>query len=255
MRTAAIEEIADLVITAGEIMLRNGAETSRIEQTMQHIAQGAGVSCVETFVIPTGIFITVANGQNRSLTTMRRIQERTTNLDRIAKVNELSRRLATGQVSCQDGIAILQRISRERTGFSWKFATLASGIIGASYALLLQGGAGEMILAFTAAALARVIAHAAACLPGLRFTFTYEFFSAMAAATIGVSAAQLWPTLNRDIIVVGGILPLVPGVAITNAISDIIAGDLLSGMSRGLEAVLTSAAVAMGVIIVLSQTG
>lgn len=50
-------------------------------------------------------------------------------------------------------------------------------------------------------------------------------------------------------------MPLVPGVAITNAIRDIIAGDLLSGISRGAEAALTSMAVAMGVVIILAVAG
>ncbi len=94
------------------------------------------------------------------------------------------------------------------------------------------------------------MAHVVSRLQGVQFTF--EFLGALAAAALGSAAHYLWPQLSRDLIVIGGIMPLVPGMAITNAIRDVIAGDLLSGTSRGLEAALTSAAVAMGVVIVLA---
>ena len=42
-------------------------------------------------------------------------------------------------------------------------------------------------------------------------------------------------------------MPLVPGVAITNAIRDIMAGDFLSGTARVVEAVLIAVAIASGV--------
>lgn len=74
----------------------------------------------------------------------------------------------------------------------------------------------------------------------------------MTAALMGMQFHYLWPALSPDIVVVGGVMPLVPGVAITNAIRDVIAGDLLSGLSRGLEAALTAVAVSMGVVIILA---
>ena len=42
-------------------------------------------------------------------------------------------------------------------------------------------------------------------------------------------------------------MPLVPGVAITNAVFDTLHGDYLSGTARMLEAFVTAAAVAMGI--------
>ncbi len=53
-----LEQIMEITILAGGIMLRNGAETSRVEATMGHIARSLGASEVECFVIPTGIFLT-----------------------------------------------------------------------------------------------------------------------------------------------------------------------------------------------------
>ena len=43
---------------------------------------------------------------------------------------------------------------------------------------------------------------------------------------------------HLDPIIIGSIMPLVPGVAITNAIRDTIQGDLVAGNSRATEAFL-----------------
>jgi uncharacterized membrane protein YjjP (DUF1212 family) len=248
-----LDQVLTLAILAGEVMLKNGAETSRVEETMVHIGRACGAVKVESFVIPTGVFLTVTDREGRSVTTMRRVRDRTTNLDRIAKVNELSRRLADQRMNYQDARSILERIARERTGYSWGPSMAASGVVGAG-AAILQDAAGvpEVVAAFSAAAVVRYIAHVITRLKGVQFMF--EFCGAMAAALIGQLVHMAWPHLNRDIIIIGGIIPLVPGVAITNAIRDIIAGDLLSGLSRGSEAALTAGAVAMGVVIVLAAS-
>ena len=245
-----LEDIVRLAVLAGEVLLRNGAETSRAEETMYHIARACGADKAECFVIPTGVFLTVTDVSGRPLTTMRRIKDRTINLDRIAKVNELSRRLADSRIDHAEAMALLGRIAKERTGFSLLPSMVASGLVGGCFAVLQDGGAGELAAALLTAMTVRYIAHVVSRLHGVQFTF--EFLGALAAAMLGSLVFYLWPWLNRDVIVVGGIMPLVPGMAITNAIRDVIAGDLLSGLSRGLEAALTAVAVAMGVVIVLA---
>ncbi|HMM22189.1 MAG TPA: threonine/serine exporter family protein [Selenomonadales bacterium] len=253
VKPITLEQTVNLAILAGEVMLMNGAETSRVEETMEHIARAGGAGEVESFVIPTGVFLTVTDPAGQSITTMRRVRDRTINLDRIAKVNELSRRLADNRLDFAEASALLGRISRERTGFSLFPSMLAAGLVGGAYAVLQNGMPSEVAAAFFSAFIVRYIAHIVSRLHGVRFTF--EFLGALVAALVGTILHGFWPVLGRDIIIVGGIMPLVPGVAITNAIRDIIAGDLLSGISRGAEAALTSMAVAMGVVIILAVAG
>lgn len=245
-----LEEIMELSILSGEVLLKNGAETYRVEETMAHVAKACGAAKVESFVIPTGVFLTVTDDSGRSTTTMRRVKNRTINLDRIAKVNELSRRLVDRRIDRQDAYGILKHIARERTGFSLVPSMVAAGFVGGGTAVLQNAGVYETLGAFAAAASVRYLAHVVSRLHGVQFTF--EFLGGMVAALVGVILHDMLPIIGRDAVIIGGIMPLVPGVAITNAIRDVIAGDLLSGLSRGLEAALTSVAVAMGVVIVLA---
>lgn len=246
----SLEEIVSLAGIAGEVMLKNGAETYRIEETMDHMAKACGALKVESFVIPTGVFLTVTDSAERSLTVMRRVRNRTINLDRISKVNELSRRLVDQRIEYNEAKAIIESISKERTGFSLIPSMLASGAIGGGTAILQDAVIFETMAAFIAAMLVRYIAHVVSRLHGVQFAF--EFLGGMAVAFCGALLHGIWPYLRPDAVIIGGIMPLVPGVAITNAIRDVIAGDLLSGLSRGMEATLTSVAVAMGVVIILA---
>ena len=53
--------------------------------------------------------------------------------------------------------------------------------------------------------------------------------------------------MDMDVVIVAAIMPIVPGVAITNAIRDTLQADYLSGCARMLEAFLTAASVAVGI--------
>ena len=68
---------------------------------------------------------------------------------------------------------------------------------------------------------------------------------------IAATATHLGWAYNQNTITIAGVMPLVPGILITNAIRDLMAGELLAGMSRGVEAALTSFAIGAGVAIVL----
>jgi uncharacterized membrane protein YjjP (DUF1212 family) len=244
-----VREIMSIAMLAGEILLRNGAETYRVEETIEHIGRACGATRVEAFVIPTGIIVTIQTEQEE-LSRCSRIKERTINLSRITKVNELSRRLREQRITPEQARILLERIAQERTGFNLGTLIGSSGLVGASYAIMQEASVMETIPAFLAAMLVRYIAHVVSRLHMVRFLF--EFFGAASAALIGIAAQALMPEINRDIVIVGALMPLVPGMAITNSIRDIIAGDLLAGVSRALEAMLTATAIAMGVVLVLA---
>ncbi|RIM38473.1 threonine/serine exporter, partial [Staphylococcus cohnii] len=97
---------------------------------------------------------------------------------------------------------------------------------------------------------------------GAFLTFSYvqryiqiKFFSEFISAAVVIAIAAFFTKIgwahNQDIITIAGVMPLVPGILITNAIRDLMAGELIAGMSRGVEAALTSFAIGAGVAIVL----
>ena len=61
--------------------------------------------------------------------------------------------------------------------------------------------------------------------------------------------------INLDTVVIGSIMPLVPGVAITNAVRDTLQGDYISGCARILEAFLKAIALGVGVAFAVFGNG
>ena len=82
--------------------------------------------------------------------------------------------------------------------------------------------------------------------------FINNFVGAILATGFSYIVIQIGLGQSFDKIIIGSIMGLVPGVAITNAIRDTMSGDYLSGLSRGMEAVFSAIAIALGVGIVLN---
>ena len=85
------------------------------------------------------------------------------------------------------------------------------------------------------------------------------FFNTIAGGAASAVAAVLLTALgageNRDLIIIGALMALVPGIAITNAMRDIMAGDMVAGISKGAEALLIGAAIALGTALGLGLMG
>jgi len=84
------DKVIDVVLIAGRILLESGAETYRVEDTMTRIAASFGLDDTYSFVTSTAIIFSL---NNRTNTRLIRIRERTTELEKIALTNSLSRKI------------------------------------------------------------------------------------------------------------------------------------------------------------------
>lgn len=243
-------EWAEFIADVGFVLLRNGAETYRTSETMEYMALSLGVKRFDHFVIPSTVMVSLTAPDGSHTTVIRKVSNRTINLDRVTRINDLSRRMVAEKCSFVDAKKELRRIRIERTGFAIKSSIAFSGLVGVGFGVMQGGNVAECFSAFIAASLVRLVAHLVSQVEQTKFL--YEFLGAICAASIGLFSSYLFDGIRSDIVIVGGIMPLVPGVAITNSIRDIINGDNLSGLVRGLEAALTSMAIAMGVLLTLS---
>lgn len=237
------KSIANMAVLAGEIMLRSGAETYRVEDTIKHILDTEGTAETESLVMLTGIIVTIDRPGQEAVTVMRRVHERGTNMHRIVEVNEISRKYCAGELSAEETWEKLKRIKgKQYTVWMYNLSTI---LVPAGFAPLFGGGLREIFAAGGAGIVLAVLMTI-----GKRVKTGAFILNILCAAGIAVAAVllKLWnPLLNMDTVIISGIMPLVPGVAITNAIRDTLRGDYISGGARALEAFVTAAAVAIGV--------
>lgn len=89
-------EVLDAAMEAGHILLENGAEIFRVEETIDRICHHFGVESEDAFVLSNGIFLTAGNEREKQFARVRHIPVKGAQLDKVAAVNQLSREIEAG---------------------------------------------------------------------------------------------------------------------------------------------------------------
>ena len=108
------ERITKVCLLAGKIMLKSGAETYRVEDTMVRIARAFGVENAQIHATPTAIMFAE---DMTSPTNFVRISERVTDLDKITKVNSISRHISAGQLTLKEARQQLLAVEKDNNMF------------------------------------------------------------------------------------------------------------------------------------------
>src|SRR5690348_5691530 len=129
-----INELMDVAVKAGEILIKSGAEIYRVEETLRRICSSYGVEC-EPYVLLSGIFIYARNESNEPITVIKRIQGHLLNLHKIELVNAFSRGLQKTPLEYQTAMQQLQQIETT-VGFSFPVRLTMAGLTAFVYTLL-----------------------------------------------------------------------------------------------------------------------
>lgn len=236
--------LADTAALAGELMLTSGAETNRAETTMIHILKKGTDANITSLALTTSLMITIEEPNQQPLTVIRRIHGSSLNLSRITMVNEISRDYCSDRISLEDAYEQMKKIPSTVYSHTW----YALAVVGVSvgFALFFGGTFLDIIATLlTGAVLAGIMTLFR------RLAFGNFMFNSLSSIGLSLTCMLLkhtfFPTIDSDIVIIASIMPLVPGVAITNAIRDTLQGDYISGSARILEAFVTAAAIAIGV--------
>lgn len=238
------EKILDIAIKAGTALLRYGAETYRVEDTIIRICNSYGLAC-EAFVLPTGIFVSV-EGTCGVSTICKRIPSRTVDLTRISYVNNLSRRIARETPEYDDVMMELSRIS-ELNKYSNITITACYALTAFVYVMLFGGSLIDALLVLPIGAilgLLRIVFSKSNSFPFIEY-FAGGFVAGIISwllTFITLIASQV----NPYIIIIGAVMNMLPGVALTNGIRDLLSGDIVSGLARMGEAIMVVAVIAAG---------
>ncbi|WP_444685765.1 threonine/serine exporter family protein [Alkalicoccus luteus] len=248
---AKADKVMDVCLRAGEIMLTYGAETYRVEETIERMARAAGFTNVHCFSTTTGIFLSFEEEKgNGDLMQMVRVDDRMQDLNKVTEVNQVSREFTAGDITVQEAERRLEEIYAAKIQYPMWLIHLGAGVAGGGFSYLFGGGLFDFIPAFLAA---MISSFTLVTIEGyLRVRFASEIAAAFAGSSSAIALVALGLGTNVDQIIIGSLMPLVPGVPLTNAVRDLLSGDLLAGMSRGVEALLTSLSIASGVALAIS---
>jgi len=243
-----INQALFIALEAGEILLRNGAETYRVEESIIKICNGLGFSC-ETIVFPTGIFLTISSDEKDSETSVRRIKVRTFNLLKIDRVNSFSRKVLNNPISYDEALKELEEIKALKT-YSIPLQLISASIVTFAFATLFGGSIKDSFAALIIGLFAYIL-NLMMQKAGY-FPFLINFVLSFICGMLSLLMSTLITDSNVYIIIISSVLMYLPGVAMTNGIRDLLVGDIVSGLTRLGEALLTIIAIGLGVGLALS---
>lgn len=245
------EQLLNIATEVGYLLLASGAEIYRVEESVERILLAYGVEEADAFAIPSSLIVTVRR-EGMTHTQLRRVHDRGLDLSRVQRYNDLCRRI------CRDtpGLpAVLQELeaikATPRRGLPMQ--VLATALSSGAFAPFFGGSLPDALCAALIGAALRLLLWQMD-----RFRANSFFINIIASgfsAAMAVLAVRAGLGRQVDKIVIAAFMNLVPGVAMTNAIRDIIAGDLVAGLTKLTEALLTAIAMALGAGIAIAVTG
>lgn len=239
------ELLVNTVVTAGEIMLSGGAETYRVEDTMNKMLKVSGLRVTETMVTTTCIYVTLSDKSINTITHIKRVNIRSINLEKIYAVNEVSRQFCSANISLEEAYEKLKEI-RSRQGYNKK-TLFISMIVTSAFFTVVYGGKQYDFLVGTFNGIVLGIVMYLFSKVSVNI-FIKNMISGFLVTVSSVIFYNVIPgSIHLTILLSGSITPLVPGVALTNAIRDTFQGDYMSGGARAIEAFVSAAAISVGV--------
>jgi uncharacterized membrane protein YjjP (DUF1212 family) len=248
----ALRDVIDLTLWTGQMLLQHGAESARIEETVHRMGTGLGADWLDILVSPNMIAATTVSG-GEFRTKLRRIVAIGVNMQVIAEINDLSRKVTQGQLDRFQVRAELERIDKLPRQYNRWVVVVMVGLACGAFSRLF-GGDWSVFMVTTAAASVAM---------WFRQEMARRYFNPLLIVTgtafvagLVASIASVWRlTDNPQIALSASVLLLVPGAALINAADDLLNGHLVIGITRGVTGLLISLGIALGLLLAMRLTG
>lgn len=244
-------EILECINEIGFLLLKHGAEIYRVEESLKRMSEGAGFGNVEVFAVPTYFTLNVTLHDGTPYISSRRSHMNRIHLDHLYELNNLVRQISNQEIDFQDVPARIEKIHSQ--GLDFRLILLGYIISTAMFCAFFGGGIREMIVS---SFIGFALYHFIYCMELLAVNdIVRTILSSMIIATIAIITQKIGIISDLQSTITGSIMLLVPGIAITNSLRDIMGGEYISGISRMIEAFLIASSIAIGVGIMMMVLG
>lgn len=235
--------LLELVTELGYRLAMSGAETFRVEESINRILGVYGVES-ESFSIPNCLIVSIESPNGEPLTRMRRLEHHGNDLDSVERYSNLSRRICAEKPEPEVAMQWLRQTDESKVSYNHPIKMLGSFLGAFGFCFLFGGTLVDSLCAGICGFLIGVIDRLLNNFKVNQFFITISSAFIMAFAAYAMGAAGIAD--NTDSVVIGALMLLVPGLLFTNAMRDIIFGDTNSGTNRIVQVLLVAAAIALG---------
>lgn len=251
-KLVANEKEADILIrqllNIGEAMYQCGGEISRIEDSLHRLGKVYGAKHISVYAITSSIVITAEFTDDYSVTQIRRIKNRGFfDCLKMENLNQLCRDCVSSPIP----VELLQEKVLEIIGESpnKKYIYLGQLIAVLAFTFFFGGSLPDAAVATAGAVLICLIQQY------VKRYFSSEFFYHIGVSlTTGVFVnivSLIIPGIHVSEILIGDIMILIPGTAITNSIRYIFSGDIVSSFEKLMDSLIQAFGIAIGFMLSL----
>ncbi len=244
-------KLLHLLLDMGELMFCSGGEVHRVENTLTLMGKAYGAVETNVLVITASIVITMKFADGNLITESRRVENPGSNkLWRLENLNALSRKCCEQQIPI-DQLETEIKNCKKPTNL-WLFY-LGSALAAGAFSVFFGGSIFD--------GLASSFFALIVCFFQRKFVNIFPnniIFNLVCSFVVGVLislTSKFIPLLSDDMVIIGVIMLLIPGIAFTNSVRDILVGDTISGIMRLIESLLWAAGIAIGFMLAILLVG
>ena len=237
------EERLALVLDIAEQMVISGAEVARTEYSVRRICKSFGAVRTEALSITTSLIVTVYYDEYGSVTQTRRVEKFAYNMDRLEKMNELSREICDKKLTIEEGRKRFSELMSEKY-YSFHSQILFFMLIAFTFTLFFGGSMKDALVSSFIAIIFKYIDEFA------RKIEINKFIPIVASSLLGgflaIMAVRAGIADSVGKVSIGDVMLLIPGIMLTNSLRDMFGGDTITGGIRFIEATLIAVMIAVG---------
>ena len=235
--------LVDMATELGLCLAQCGAETYRVEESINRIMAAYGVKA-EAYALPNCLTVSVESPDGTPITRMKRVVQQGSDVDAIERFSDLSRKICKQTPDVATALSWIHNASNTRRYYPLIIYLLGNFLGAFGFSILFGGHLSECIFAGLCGIIIGIVNRTSE-----KFNVN-QFFCIICASLLMAIFAYLSGALGFikgvDAVIIGALMILVPGWLFTNALRDIIYGDTNSGINRIVKVFLIAIAIALG---------
>lgn len=239
----AWDEKLQLALDIGEQMVLSGAEVARVEDSVKRICLAFGAARADVLSITTSLIVTIYYEGYGSLTQTRRTSKFAFDLNRLEKMNALSRHICENHLTVEEARTEYEELMKDET-YGFYFQLFFYIMVAFSFSLFFGGTLKDAIISALIAIPFKYIDSFANKFDANKFLTI--LVSSLLGGFLAIIAVRAGVADSVSKVSIGDVMLLIPGVMLTTSMRDMFGGDTITGGIRFIEAALIAVTIALG---------
>jgi uncharacterized membrane protein YjjP (DUF1212 family) len=240
-----LNEVGALLLEIGNLLMCSGASTARVRMTINRISEALGYS-TNLFITHRALMLTISDANHEQfLSSLKRVAPHGANFKMISGISRMSWRIVEDKWTLEQIKSEIKRLT-DLPHYPRAIVLLVVGLAGASFCKLFGGNYVEMLITFAASFVGLLVRQEATAKHFNQYLCV--FFAAFTASFIAGSFKKFGLNMELEHAFATSVLFLVPGIPLINTFSDIIDGNILNGVIRGVHGLMVAVAISLGML-------